>query len=137
MIVPPEHGAPTVLVLEDEAPVRESLRRYLELIGYRVCLCENVDQAFDTLSHSSVDAAILDVRLPHDRSGLEVLEFARLDEGSRDLPVLVLTAFRLSPDEEDIIRRHGAYVFYKPQEYSELAKCLERAVHRGVRTKRR
>lgn len=136
-MAPPKHDPPTVLVLDDEPVVCESLRRYLERIGYRVCLCADVDQAFDILSHSSVDAAILDVRLPHDRSGLEVLEFAQLNDESRELPVLVLTGVRLSPDEEDIIRRHGAYVFYKPQEYSELVKCLEHAMRGTMRTKKR
>lgn len=71
---------PTVLLLDDEASVRESLGQYLRASGYDVLAVDTADGAFGILRQSAVDAAILDVRLLGDRSGLEVLEFMRLDE---------------------------------------------------------
>ena len=128
MIPAPKPGAQTVLVLDDDPSVRGSLGRYLERQGYKAHLCEDADQAFYILSHWPVDAAIIDLRLPRERSGLEVLEFIRLDEPSRSMPVLVFTGITLSAEEEDIVRRHIAYIFYKPVEFAELTKCLQHSL---------
>lgn len=121
---------PTVLLLDDEASVRESLGRYLQASGYDVLTADNADDAFGILRHSAISAAILDVRLPGDRSGLEVLEFMRLDEDWRELPVIILTGVQLTPGEEDIVRRCRAHVFYKPCRYGELVRHLSQLLRR-------
>jgi DNA-binding response OmpR family regulator len=126
-----EPTRPVVLLLDDEPSVLQSLSRYLEVSGYDVVTVSDVDGACRTLTHSSIDAAILDVRLPGRRSGLEVLEFVRLDDGSRKMPVIVLTGVELAPDEEDIVRRHAAYVFYKPHGYSDIVRYLTRLLRRS------
>ena len=116
----------TVLLLDDEASVRESLSRYLGLHGFHVVHAASADEAFGCLRDYVFDAFILDVRLPESRSGLEVLQLVRLYEDSADRPVFILTGHVLSEDEEAIIRRHGAYVFYKPYGYGEIVGRLER-----------
>ena len=121
---------PTVLVVDDEAVVLASLSRYLQLAGYDVRTADDVDPAFDVLRKSAIDALILDVRLPHGRSGLDVLEFIRLDERWRDLPVVILTGVRLTPEEEEFIRHYPAHVFYKPQGYGELVGQLNQMLAR-------
>lgn len=117
---------PIVLLVDDEPSVRETLGRYLQLCGYEVLTADNPDDAFKILGQSRVDAVILDVRLARERSGLEVLQFLRLDEKRRELPVILLTGSEFTPVEEDIIRRHIAYVFYKPQGYSEVVQRLRK-----------
>ena len=121
---------PTVLVVDDEAVVLASLSRYLQLAGDDVRTADEVDPAFDVLRQSAIDAVILDVRLPHGRSGLEVLEFLRLDDTWRDLPVMLLTGVALTPEEEEIIRHYPAHVFYKPQGYGELVGQLNQMLGR-------
>lgn len=122
---------PTVLLVEDELGVRESLGRFLEANGYEVLTAADVDHAFELLGFSSVEALILDVRFPGDRSGLEVLEFARLNEDWADVPAVILTAFQLNVEEEESIRRYRGYVFYKPHGYLELVEHLDRLLHRA------
>lgn len=130
----PDHSKrpvrPTVLLVDDEAVVLASLGRYLQIAGYDVRTAADVDPAFDVLRKSAIDAVILDVRLPGDRSGLEVLEYLRLDENWRDLPVIILTGVRLTPEEEEIVRHYPAHVFYKPQGYGELVQQLNRLLAR-------
>jgi two-component system response regulator MprA len=79
-----------ILVVDDERAVRESLRRALELEGYRIELAEDGAQALERLaSEPEPDAVILDVLMP----GVDGLEVCRtLRREGRRLPILMLTA---------------------------------------------
>jgi len=78
------------MVVDDERPVRESLRRALELEGYEIELAEGGGEALEKLEgESQPDALVLDVLMPG-IDGLEVCRRLRR-EGSQ-LPVLMLTA---------------------------------------------
>ena len=79
-----------ILVVDDEPAVRESLRRALELEGYRVDLAVDGEQALEQAgAPNEPDALILDVLMPG-IDGLEVCRRLRA-EGST-VPVLMLTA---------------------------------------------
>jgi two-component system response regulator MprA len=79
-----------ILVVDDERAVRDSLRRALELEGYRVELAEDGDQALRRLDlEPQPDAVILDVLMPG-ADGLEVCR--RLRSSGVRVPVLMLTA---------------------------------------------
>jgi CheY-like chemotaxis protein len=125
-----------VLVVDDEPGVRAFLRRYLGEAGYAVTEAQDVDTALNALDRDPVDAVVLDVRLPDPmgwgRTGLEVLAFIRLHNAYSGLPVLVLTGHPLEPEEQDLIRRHRADVFMKPDGYGLLLRRLE-GLTRGSR----
>jgi two-component system response regulator MprA len=79
-----------ILVVDDERAVRDSLRRALELEGYRVELAEDGEQALRRLDlEPGPDAVILDVLMPG-ADGLEVCR--RLRSAGNGVPVLMLTA---------------------------------------------
>ncbi|MBD0329214.1 MAG: response regulator transcription factor [Thermoleophilia bacterium] len=81
-----------VLVVDDERAVRESLRRALELEGYRVELAAGGEEALARLGAGDgavPDVVVLDVLMP----GIDGLEVCRrLRAGGSSLPVLMLTA---------------------------------------------
>jgi two-component system response regulator MprA len=79
-----------ILVIDDERPVRESLRRALVLEGYEVELASDGEEALARLgTEAPVDAAILDVLMP----GIDGLEVCRrLRSSGNPVPVLMLTA---------------------------------------------
>ena len=82
--------AMTILVVDDERAVRESLRRALELEGYGVELAEDGEQALRRLEHEpSPDLVVLDVLMPG-VDGLEVCR--RVRQSGSSVPVLMLTA---------------------------------------------
>ena len=82
--------SPTILVVDDEPAVRESLRRALKLEGYEVELAEDGDVALERLDgEAQPDALVLDVTMPG-KDGLEVCRALR-SSGNR-MPVLMLTA---------------------------------------------
>ena len=126
--------APTVLVVDDEGAVRSFMRAYLEDAGYKVLEAVDVDGALSALDQAGVDAVVLDVRMPDPRglgrSGLEVLAFIRLRAAFDALPVMILTGRSLEPDEQEIIRRHRAHLFLKPDGYRQLLQRLEQLTGR-------
>jgi two-component system, OmpR family, response regulator MprA len=79
----------TVLVVDDEEAVRESLRHALELEGYDVELAPDGGRALAQIEASVPDAVVLDVLMPG-VSGLEVAR--RLRSGGNRVPILMLTA---------------------------------------------
>ena len=82
--------AMSILIVDDERAVRESLRRALELEGYDVELSEDGESALVRLGREpSPDAVILDILMPG-VDGLEVC--GRLRASGNPVPVLMLTA---------------------------------------------
>jgi two-component system response regulator MprA len=65
---------PHVLIVEDDAVTRESLRRILESEGFRVDIAADGEKAVGQLAQRRYDAIILDVALPK-LSGTDVMEY--------------------------------------------------------------
>ena len=82
---------PTVLVLDDEPFVRHAARRFLKGSGYGCVEAETVDGAIALLRSTPVIAAMLDMRLPEGRTGLDVLNDLRTIPEFREIPVLIVT----------------------------------------------
>lgn len=88
--------------------------------------------AIELLQARAVDAIVLEVKMPG-RSGLDVLRYVRERAQTRELPVFVLTGVPLTPDEEALVGRYRAYVFYKQESVDELVEYIERLVARPER----
>jgi DNA-binding response OmpR family regulator len=108
----------TILIVDDELGVRDSIRRYLEQAGWRVHTAEAPSQALAMLECVTPDAMVLDVRMPDPggalRSGLELLAAVRARTSLTTVPVVLLTGHLLSEQEQGEARRHRADVLYKP-----------------------
>jgi CheY-like chemotaxis protein len=115
----------TVLIVDDEALVRASLHRYLEVVGYIVIEAVDFEAAISALQGMWFDAMVLDVRLPG-RSGLELLEHLRGDAKLAALPVMVLTGYFPDAAEHALLNKLGASIFYKPQGCLTVARHLKR-----------
>src|SRR5580700_10487956 len=113
---PPGTPAPrAVLVVDDEKNIRRTLQLVLEGEGYRVIGAETASQALAVLASpdTPVDLAILDVKLP-DMSGLDVLVKIRGDEGTRDLPIIVISGHATVHDAVMAIKLGASDFFEKP-----------------------
>ena len=78
-----------LLLVEDDAPLREAVRDALAAEGWVVDACADGDEALWLGTEEPFDAAVLDLGLPR-RDGISVLQAWR--EAGRNFPVLVLTA---------------------------------------------
>lgn len=81
-------NAYTVLVVDDEPPIRRFLRTSLTAVGHRVVLAENATEALAMLAAEKPEVIILDLGLP-DRSGLDVISEIRQRSS---VPIIVLSA---------------------------------------------
>ena len=115
----------TVLVVDDESSILRLLARSLDAFGFATLEVANADDALSCMTSNRVDAAILDVRMPGGKSGLELLEALRADPERAGLPVLILTGVTLTSAEEARARAFDAHVFYKPQAVEVLVRKLK------------
>jgi DNA-binding response OmpR family regulator len=79
----------TVLVVDDEAMVRDVITRYLERDGHRVVTADDGHVARSMIERETPSLVVLDVMLPGEVDGLELCRWIR---SSSDLPVILLTA---------------------------------------------
>ena len=118
-----------VLVVEDETSLRTTMCATLTLMDFMTLQAESVEAALKVLGTEHVDAIVLDVRLPDptglQQSGLHLLRYLRATAEYANVPVLIFTGVPLLPSEEELVRVHGAHVFYKPQPYMVLINHLK------------
>ncbi len=79
-----------ILVVEDEADVRELLVIHLKREGYTVSAFENAEESLDALKKVKFDVAVLDWMLPQ-MTGLDLCKILRTKFGPK-LPIMILTA---------------------------------------------
>ena len=121
---------PTVLVLDDEPMVRETGRRYLRAFGYACVEADSVERAIEIVRTTPVDAAILDVRLPGQQTGLDLLTTFRQQAELSQIPVLIMTGGVLTDAEEASITRQRGFLFYKPEGFDTIVNFLDRLTGR-------
>jgi CheY-like chemotaxis protein len=84
-------GAPTVLVVDDEADLLFTIALSLELAGYRVVKASSGEEAVAVAGAESPDAIVLDLRLP-DIDGWEVIRRLGVAGSFPRTPVVLLSA---------------------------------------------
>ncbi len=117
----------SVLIVDDETYVRESLATLLGRRGYEVRTAGGYDEALATESLDGVDAVVTDLKMPG-KDGAALL--ARLREIEPDLPVIVLTGHGTIASAVDCLKAGAADYLLKPVEPDELTVVLERALGR-------
>jgi len=87
----------TILIVEDEQPIREMVAFALGRAGYDLVEAGDVSEAYEQMSHKLPDLILLDWMLPG-ASGIELARRMKRDELTRDIPIIMLTA---RGEEED------------------------------------
>lgn len=123
----------TVLVVDDEAPVRSIAVSMLRYLGYRVIEAEDGEEALAILRTTSlpVDAVLMDVYMPK-LSGRDT--FKQLRTLGIDVPVIVCSGFMVEAAEFNALSqgRHGLVdVIQKPYSMETLASVIGKAVSKG------
>ena len=114
----------TILIVDDEALIRWSLKERFRADGFAVLEAETGQEALDRLPEG-IDLVLLDYRLP-DTDGLTVLR--RIKEYDQDILVVMLTAYA-SVDTAVEAMKQGAYHFaHKPFNLDEVAATVDRAL---------
>lgn len=80
-----------VLVVDDEAPIREMISVALEMAGYECIGAESGQDALSIITDQKPDMILLDWMMPN-MSGVELARRLRKDEVTSDIPIIMLTA---------------------------------------------
>ena len=80
-----------ILIVDDEAPIREMIAVALEMAGYECLEAENTQQAHAIIVDRKPDLILLDWMLPG-TSGIELARRLKRDELTGDIPIIMLTA---------------------------------------------
>jgi excisionase family DNA binding protein len=120
-------GTPLVLVVDD-AKLREFIRVNLEMDGYAVREAANADEGLNALEQEPPDLILLDVMMPG-MSGWEMLQRVQEQHGVGTIPVIMFSGQVEAGAEEAV--EHGAQAFIAkpvdPQQLIEATKQLIRA----------
>jgi phosphate regulon transcriptional regulator PhoB len=81
----------TVVLIEDEADIRDIVEYNFTKAGFRVWTFENGERALEHLRKTATDLVLLDIMLPG-QDGLEICRRMRSEEGLKNLPLIFLTA---------------------------------------------
>jgi CheY-like chemotaxis protein len=123
-----EGGERHVLVVDDNAAIRCILGRLLHLHRFTALDATSIAEAMASAEQHHVRAIILDLNLGEE-SGVELLARLRQHPRYAAVPIVILTAQAgLREDDEALITRHHAHVFYKPQRLSTIVEHLARHV---------
>ncbi|HTJ85791.1 MAG TPA: sigma-54 dependent transcriptional regulator [Terriglobales bacterium] len=121
----PSQGS--VLIIDDEAEIRESLQTLLEIEGYGVETAINGEDGLSRLGERPFDLVLLDLALPG-RSGLEILPDIRaLDP---QISVIMITAYGTVEDAVRAMQSGAANFLQKPWDNEKLLADVRSAVAR-------
>lgn len=115
----------TVLIIEDEANIRNFASRVLELEGYRVLQAGEGEEGMRLLREGRVSLLLLDLRLPG-RNGWTVLEQIKNEPELSAIPVIVFTASAGVSQQERALSMGAADYLVKPLSSAKLKEAVTR-----------
>jgi len=116
-----------ILAVDDEINIRRLVEVNLQRAGYRVSKASDGVEAMASIGAERPDLVVLDVMMPH-MDGFEVLKRLKMDPGTADLPVIMLTA---KAQDADIFRGWASGVdcyLTKPFNPTELLVFVRRTL---------
>ena len=120
-------AAGSILVIDDEGGIRESLEVLLSLEGYSVKTAPDGEQGLRMLEMESFDLVLLDLALPG-QSGLELLP--QIKERQPETPVIMITAYGTVENVVEAIRAGAENFVQKPWDNEKLLADIRSAVAR-------
>ena len=102
-----------ILVVEDDLPTRDVLRRSISDLGWSVAEAGNGREGLERFDEQIPDLILLDLMMP-EMDGFEFLAELRSRSGGESVPVVVMTAAELTDADRVALRGGAAMVLAKP-----------------------
>jgi len=118
-------AGPKVLVVEDDASMREAIERLLGAAGFEAVAYASAEALLEGSGGSDAVCVVSDLRLPA-MSGLELL--AELRARGQRQPLILITAFDAPGRSADALRRGAAAYLVKPFHGTALLAALKAAI---------
>lgn len=117
-----------ILVVDDEAPIRETLKEILEYEDFEVSLADNGEKAWQLIQKNDFDVILCDVKMPG-IDGMELLE--KVQAFRPDIPMVMISGHGNVEMAIDSTKK-GAYDFItKPPDLNRLLITLRNAIDRN------
>jgi CheY-like chemotaxis protein len=121
-----------ILLVEDEAGIREMLTRRLVKRGYQVAVASDGEEACRLAASERPDLVLMDVKLPV-LDGLEATRRLKVDEGTRPIPVIGLSCFASQGDREKALGAGCDDYETKPVDLPSLLGKIEALLQRRIK----
>jgi len=122
-------GTASILVVDDDAVVRQSLARVLEQEGHRIDQAGSGAEGVQMFENHGYSLVILDLRMPR-LGGLTVLQHVR--NSRPEVPILVMTGYPSLENAKESIQL-GAFDFLpKPLDAAQIRTVVARALQSGT-----
>jgi two-component system CheB/CheR fusion protein len=115
---------PSILIVEDDADIRESLKTLLEIQGYPVRTAGDGPSALTAIADRPPDVALVDIGLPG-YDGCELARRIRGEPANRRLRLIALTGYGQPADREATAAAGFNAHLTKPLKPADLYRCLE------------
>jgi DNA-binding NtrC family response regulator len=119
---------PTILIVDDDAALRDSLAETVHDLGYQARLATSGREALGILASDKVQGVLLDLRMPGGMDGIELLR--RIRAQTNGPPVVILTAFASAENTIEAMRIGAFDHLTKPIGRQELRELLARMLAR-------
>jgi FixJ family two-component response regulator len=126
LAVPP--NTPTVVVVDDDISVRESLELLIQSEGWQAALFESAQEFLEKLPTVVPSCLVLDVNLP-DLSGLDIQQ--RISDEKSSTPIIFITGYGDIPTSVRAMKAGAAEFLTKPLDDEMLIQAMRDAVLRG------
>lgn len=112
----------TVLVVDDEFEIREMLHDFLSLKGFKVMLASNGEEGLNLFKENSIDAVIMDLRMPK-MDGIQCSrEIKKIDP---EFPIIIITGHLNEDYKRDLKSISIKALLDKPLDIHRLGQLLQ------------
>ena len=122
-----------ILLVDDHADIRRLMRVTLGKT-FQIIEAEDGVSAFKLAKQEQPDLIVLDVMMPGEMDGLQVLDAVRADPDLRKTRVIMVTARGQVRDTEVGMRRGADAYFVKPFSPLQLTACIQETLSKGPRS---
>jgi FixJ family two-component response regulator len=116
---------PLIAIVDDDASVRDSMRRLVASSGYNAKAYSSVDELLNSGQLGEISCIIADIQMPK-ATGFDMQNALKKTE--YDIPIIFITAFPHEKGRQQALKA-GAYCYlHKPVSVDELLHCVQTAV---------
>ena len=123
----------SILIVDDDVAIKESVEEYLEILKYTVKSAGNAAEALSILETFEADVVITDIMM----QGMDGLELTRKIKETYNIDVMVMTGYSAEYSYEEAVQAGASDFIFKPFRFEELDLRIKRVLREGSFKKER
>lgn len=123
----------SILIVDDDVAIKESVQEYLEILNYNVKSAGNALEALKILQSFEADVVLTDIMM----QGMDGLELTRKIKETYDIDVMVMTGYSAEYSYEEAVQAGASDFIFKPFRFEELDLRIKRVLREGSFKKER